>query len=75
MRIIGIVRCRKFIVIMIYIFGLFIFLNVFMIVVVIIYKVIGYIRFVKEVYIYVFIIVFVCSFINLMIYCWRIFEI
>lgn len=74
-RIIGIARCRKSIVTMIYILGLFILSNAPMIAVVITHKVTGYTRPVKEAYIYVSTIVFVCSSINPMIYCWRIPEI
>ncbi|XP_022792299.1 melanocortin receptor 3-like [Stylophora pistillata] len=66
---------RKSVVTMTDILGLFVFSNEPMIAVVITHKVTGYTRSVKEAYIYVSTIVFVCSSINPMIYCWRTTEI
>ena len=74
-KIIGIAKYKKSTVTMTYILGLFILSNAPFLVVVVTHRVKGYTNLVKMAYIYVSTIVFVCSSINPMIYCWRITEI
>ncbi|XP_078366556.1 adrenocorticotropic hormone receptor-like [Oculina patagonica] len=74
-RITGIAKYKKSTVTMAYVLGLFVLSNASLVGVVVAHRLQGYTNSVKVAYIYVSTLVFMCSSINPVIYCWRITEI